>query len=422
MIALVCPCVDAAAQSATDFDRERGRTMLHVVSTRLQREYYDPSFHGVDLKASVRRADSMIGQAQSNSAIFSIIAQVVLQLDDSHTRFDPPDRAAAIEYGVDLQMIGDQGFIVDVDRGSDAAKRGVAIGDRVVAVDGWVPNRREFQLYRYFYLELSPRSVVHVELESPGGERRGLDLAARVTEGKRIIDLWGPDRGVMEREWEDRQRRWRDEYRGLGDVLIWRMAFFGEPERMDEGVDRAKGAATLILDLRSNPGGLEKSLWRLASRFVERETMVGTRVRRSGREAIVVRPRGPRFEGQLIVLIDSRSSSASELFARFVQQARLGTVVGDRSAGLVLRSRYYPMSIGTGIVVPYGISISDAIMLMADGQSLEKVGVTPDELLLPTGADLAAGRDPVLARALALAGKTIDAATAARLVPPVERN
>jgi hypothetical protein len=39
-----------------------------------------------------------------------------------------------------------------------------------------------------------------------------------------------------------------------------------------------------------------------------------------------------------------------------------------------------------------------------DGASLEGKGVTPDELLVPTGEDLAADRDVVLTRAAALAG------------------
>jgi hypothetical protein len=41
---------------------------------------------------------------------------------------------------------------------------------------------------------------------------------------------------------------------------------------------------------------------------------------------------------------------------------------------------------------------------MSDDASLEKVVVQPDEILLPRPPDLAAGRDPVLAQAITLAG------------------
>jgi hypothetical protein len=49
-----------------------------------------------------------------------------------------------------------------------------------------------------------------------------------------------------------------------------------------------------------------------------------------------------------------------------------------------------------------------------DGGRLERVGVSPDEIVLPSPADLAAGRDPVLARAVALAGGTLTAEDAGR--------
>jgi C-terminal processing protease CtpA/Prc len=55
--------------------------------------------------------------------------------------------------------------------------------------------------------------------------------------------------------------------------------------------------------------------------------------------------------------------------------------------------------------------------MMPDGKSLEHVGVTPDELLLPSGADLAAKRDVVIARALDLVGVKITPEKAGALFP-----
>jgi len=50
-------------------------------------------------------------------------------------------------------------------------------------------------------------------------------------------------------------------------------------------------------------------------------------------------------------------------------------------------------------VTQYGAAIAIADLIMADGESIENVGVTPDERIIPTPVDVAAGRDPVLARA-----------------------
>ena len=46
---------------------------------------------------------------------------------------------------------------------------------------------------------------------------------------------------------------------------------------------------------------------------------------------------------------------------------------------------------------------------MSDGKSLEHIGVTPDELVLPTGNDIANQRDPVLAKAIEMLGGKISA-------------
>ena len=85
------------------------------------------------------------------------------------------------------------------------------------------------------------------------------------------------------------------------------------------------------------------------------------------------------FTGPIVVLIDSRSASASEVTARVMQIEKRGTVIGDRSAGAVMTSLSFPHTLGQdfygrGTIAFYGTSITVADLKMSDGFSLEKSG------------------------------------------------
>jgi C-terminal processing protease CtpA/Prc len=123
------------------------------------------------------------------------------------------------------------------------------------------------------------------------------------------------------------------------------------------------------------------------------------------------------FSGKLVVLVDSDSASAAELFARVIQLEHRGTVIGDHSSGSVMEARGYESSLGMDTKIFYEFSVTDADIIMQDGKSLEHTGVTPDEISLPTGEDIAKGRDPVLAHAVDVAGGKLDAPAAGKLFP-----
>jgi carboxyl-terminal processing protease len=133
---------------------------------------------------------------------------------------------------------------------------------------------------------------------------------------------------------------------------------------------------------------------------------------------MVARTRGAAaFSGKLIVLVDGGSASSAELFARVIQLEKRGTVIGDRSAGAVMEAAGYPFGQGDEVMIFYAFSVTGADLVMKDGRSLERAGVTPDEIVLPTAQDLATGHDVVLARAAQLAGLTLDPAASGKLFP-----
>ena len=115
--------------------------------------------------------------------------------------------------------------------------------------------------------------------------------------------------------------------------------------------------------------------------------------------------------------MDSKSASAPEVFARVIQLEKRGIVLGDRSAGAVMESMPYMHHVGLDMVTFYTASVTEANLIMTDGMSLEHTGVTPDEVVLPRAADLASGRDPVLARAVELLGGKLSAEDAGKLFP-----
>ena len=413
------------AQGLDRIERERALSMLNSIKDDLKKNYYDPSIRGMDVDVRFKTAEEKIKQATSLGQAHGVIAQVLLDLNDSHTSFAPPSRAVSVEYGWQMQAIGDQCFVAAVKPDSDAQAKGMKRGDLVLSIDGFKPTRKELWKVEYYYYALSPRPGMRLVLQSPGQQPRQLDVAAKVKQGKRLLNVSGSgtssqDINDLIRESEDADRRMRHRFQKLGGVIVWKMpTFVFEPEQVDSIMnDQIKGNAGLILDLRGNQGGYVRTLELLVGNFFDHDLKIADRKGRKEKKPVMAKTRGKDiFLGKVVVLVDSKSASASELFARLMQIEKRGVVIGDVSAGAVMQSRFYPRELGVNTVVFYGASITDADVIMTDGNSLEHTGVTPDELLIPTPEDMAATRDPVMARAAELLGVKLDPVKAGALFP-----
>jgi C-terminal processing protease CtpA/Prc len=405
------------AQGLDKFDRDNASAMLDAVKEDLKKNYYDPELRGMDLETRFKDAEERIKQATTRDQLMVIVAQTLLDLNDSHTFFLPPSRAAKVQYGWEMQMIGDAAYVTQVQPKSDAEAKGLKPGDTILSVDGYAPSRENMWKMNYRYYALMPSRSIRLVVQSPGQtESRELDIAAKVERTANVTDWEKLFVRFLREEWD----LYHDGFYEAGDELfLWKMESFGVSEsRIDDVMKRAQKFKAMIIDLRGNGGGYVKALERLTGYFFDKDLKIADVKARKEEKPVLAKTRGSGvFKGQLIVLIDSESASASEMFARIMQLEKRGTVIGDRSAGAVMTSRRYSHQTGVGNVLYYGTSVTVADLIMSDGKSLEKTGVTPDELKLPTGAELAAKQDSVLSYAASLFGVQLDPAKAGSLFP-----
>jgi carboxyl-terminal processing protease len=401
-------------------DRNRGVVMLSLVKDYIKEFYYDPAYHGMDLNARFKVAEDHIREAANISQILGIIAQVMVELNDSHTFFIPPSRPVDVDYGWKMQMIGDSCFVTVVDADSDAQTQGLKPGDQVLALDGFRPSRDSIWKMEYNYNVLRPQPGKRIVVRTPSGQQKELALKAKVEKRPKQIN---PEEWFNQLSKDQQDEKKLPRYFEFGEnAIVWKLRHFDLTEsKIGDMMKRARQHKALIIDVRGNSGGEEEALKKLLGYFFDHEILVGEMKRRKETKPMKAKSQGANvFKGQLVVLVDSNSASAAELFARVIQLEKRGTVIGDRSSGAVMRSIFRPGALGdmsSGNMVFYGASITDADLIMTDGKSLEHNGVTPDELILPTASDLADKRDPVLARAAAMVGVELAPEKAGALFP-----
>jgi len=411
-----------AADGMTSIQRDQALQMLQDTYEKIRKEYYDPTFHGIDLDARYKEAQQKIRAAQSLSQAFGDIAWMVDGLNDSHTIFSPPPRPYVVQDGWEARFVGDTCMITAVKEGSDAATKGLKPGDQILAIEGFRPTRETWWKLNYAFHNLAPRSGMKLAVVSPGGQPREVTVMSIVRNLPKNYDFTGgSDIWEVIRQSQDEDERMVVRSVEVNDVLVWKLPiFFLTDEQIDSFLHKANGHKAVIIDLRGNPGGEEDNLARLLGGIIDHDVKIGDRVERKGSRPFVAKSRGTHaYSGKLIVLVDSGSASASELFARVVQLEKRGTVIGDRTEGAVMEARRssFSQDKAFGQFLPYSVELTVADLKMTDGNSLEHRGVVPDELLLPSAEELAAGADPQLARALQLAGVPTASGAAGQMFP-----
>jgi carboxyl-terminal processing protease len=121
------------------------------------------------------------------------------------------------------------------------------------------------------------------------------------------------------------------------DIAMIRLEQFatGATKAVQGAITEAKaaGATAIILDLRSNPGGYVSEAVGVASQFVGDGIVYQSQDASGTTKDVDIQPGGLYTEGPLVVLANGDSASSAEIVTGAIQDAKRGTVVGEKTFG-----------------------------------------------------------------------------------------
>ncbi len=143
-----------------------------------------------------------------------------------------------------------------------------------------------------------------------------------------------------------------------------------------------QGAATgIILDLRSNPGGLLQAVIDVASYFLTDGVIVDMVDNKGGRTTATVIPKEFTTDLPMVVLVDSFSASGSEVLAGALQDHARAVITGTTTFGKGSINILRQLQDGSGLYITTGR------WLTPQGRLIEGAGISPDYELELEGDD-----------------------------------
>ncbi|OIP39473.1 MAG: hypothetical protein AUK47_09985 [Deltaproteobacteria bacterium CG2_30_63_29] len=284
---------------------------------------------------------------------------------DSNSQFLPPSdyqvwhakiHGKSSGVGLHLQLTPKGFAVADTDTDSPAAKAGIVEGELLLAIDGDsieglglqdLHDRlmgdvgTEVVLLLKAPLERKPREVALTREQIKVASVKGDLLKGKIA----VLTV----RSFQERATEESRRV-------LADL----------EERAD---GELRG---IIVDVRDNLGGMLTESVDLADLFLPSGDLVVSLETRGEATAIHITKSAVEFPQPMVILVNHRSASASELFSAAMRDNERATIVGTTTYGKGSVQSTYPLGDGSGL------KLTTAWYLTPNGAHIDKIGVVPD--------------------------------------------
>lgn len=282
-----------------------------------------------------------------NTVFKSSIIGMLRSLDPHSNYYDRDEfeelktdqRSEYFGIGASIQnyILNDQAdtFITATFQGSPAARAGLRYGDRILAVDD---------------MKAAGKTSLEVrdKIRGPRGSAVTLTVERAADKRVRTVEII---RDVVP------QPSVPDAYilkPGVGYVDMTRGFNYSTTEELQEALDllRAKGANSLVLDLRNNPGGFLDQAIQVAEVFLPYGQLILTQKGRNGLRDNTYRSRNRQANPiPLVILVNENTASASEIVAGAMQDHDRALIVGQTSFGKGLVQSIIPLEYGSGLTL-----------------------------------------------------------------------
>ncbi len=294
----------------------------------------------------------------AETAIYQGAIPGMLRTLDPHSVFFDP---AAFEQLQQMQSSERKGFgsvvsllpgrviVLQTLEGSPSAKAGLSAGDEILAINGIPIAYLDVEQLTQLLSEARQREAT-LDVRRPSSDR-----PVQIKMSPALLNAPTVDRAYMVAP-------------GIGHL---RITSFEEPtgRLVKQTIDKLGGEYLkgLILDLRDNPGGAVQAAAETASLFLAPNQLIFTISGRSTKpEQIRVPEDALPYSFPLVVLINEKSASASEIVTGALQDHDRAIVLGVPSFGKGLVQQVFPLSASSGL------ALTTAFYYTPSGRSIQK--------------------------------------------------
>jgi len=283
-----------------------------------------------------------VDSVNRNDLVETAIPAILKKLDPHSVYIPAKDLTRANEplqgnfegIGISFSLLTDTIMVISTIPGGPSEKLGLMPGDRILYVNDSLVAGKNISDQKVMGMLKGPRgTIVKIKILRSGHKEL---LPFEITRDK--IPMYSVDVDYMV-----------NEQTGYLRINNFAMTTFDEFMKGLRNL-KGKGMTSLILDLRGNSGGIMEAAIQIANQFLkEGQLIVYTKGRAQPRSEARATGKGEFETGDLVVLIDEWSASASEILAGAIQDNDRGTIIGRRSFGKGLVQEPIPFADGSGM-------------------------------------------------------------------------